>query len=65
LLLRALVVLVGFSITGSLLIDRGAVPLVVAAVELIRILVLLRNLQERVSSPQEAAKLHPFEPLTR
>jgi uncharacterized membrane protein YadS len=39
LLLRAAVVLVGFSITGSLLIDRGAVPLVVAAVELIRILV--------------------------
>ena len=65
LLLQAAVALTVFRISGSLLIDRGAVPLVVAAVELMRVLVPLRNLPERVRSPQEAAKQHPFEPLTR
>jgi uncharacterized integral membrane protein (TIGR00698 family) len=47
-LLRAAVVLVGFRITGGLLIDLGAVPLAVAAAELVLVLVLLRWIARRV-----------------
>ena len=47
-LLRAAVVLVGFRITGGLLIDLGAVPLAVAAAELVLVLVLLRWIARRM-----------------
>jgi uncharacterized integral membrane protein (TIGR00698 family) len=47
-LLRAAVVLVGFRITGGLLLDLGAVPLAVAAAELVLVLLLLRWIARRV-----------------
>lgn len=47
-LLRLAVVLVGFRITVALLIDLGWVPLVVAATELVLVLVLLRWIARRV-----------------
>jgi uncharacterized integral membrane protein (TIGR00698 family) len=47
-LLRLAVILVGFRITVGLLIDLGAVPLAIAAAELVLVLVILRWIAARV-----------------